>query len=52
MSVDDIADDHSLIFTEADVYMIAGYLAQIWGISCDVTEETERAITDCLAASE
>jgi hypothetical protein len=44
MSADDPVDETAMIFTEADVFMIAGYLSEIWGITDDVTEDTEAAI--------
>jgi hypothetical protein len=49
MSADDPVDETAMIFTEADVFMIVGFLADRWGIEEDVTEETEEAITAVLA---
>jgi hypothetical protein len=42
---DDIADDKSMIFTEAEIFMLAGYLADEWGATTnDVVADTEEAI--------
>jgi len=52
MAADDPVDSEAMIFTEADVYMICGYLARIWGVEDDADDrcaDTERAIMDVLA---
>lgn len=49
MADTDIADDRSMIFTEADIYVITGYLAEMWGHDGDAVEDTEKAITAALA---
>lgn len=50
MAREDPVDDTALIFTEADVYMIGGYLAEEWKVKSEtVTEDTEKAITAVLA---
>ena len=51
MSADDIADETALIFTEADVYMIGGYLAREWDVmrtDREAAEDIEEAITAAL----
>ena len=51
MAADDIADDSAMIFTEADVYMVGGFLAELWDVDEDATERTqdiEAAITAAL----
>ena len=45
MSADDPVDNTALIFTEADVFMVAGCLAEMWGVAHEITDDTERAIT-------
>lgn len=51
MAADDPAETESLIFTEADVYMIGGYLAEMWEVDPEtVTDDTEEAIKAVLAA--
>jgi hypothetical protein len=49
MPDDDPVDDTSMIFTEGDVYMIMGFLADKWGCEC-VTEDIEEAIKEVLGA--
>lgn len=52
MSASDLVDDNAMIFTEADVYLIAGFLSEIWGVfdsAEDTAADTENAITQCLA---
>lgn len=50
MAADDLVDTEAMIFTEADVYMICGYLAEHWGLDDgSVTEDTEAAITAVLS---
>ncbi len=54
MAADDVADNEAMIFTEADVYMIAGYLANIWDVkrkAKKASKDIERAITAVLSAS-
>lgn len=48
MPGDDIVDDKSMIFTEADVYMIAGYLSDTWEVGDDIVADVEEAITTVL----
>lgn len=46
----DIADQNAQIFTEAEVYLIGGYLAGRWEVDVDtVPEDIEQAITSVLA---
>lgn len=49
MSDGDPVDDHSEIFTEAEVFMIAGFLAERWEVEGSVVFDTEEAITAVLA---
>lgn len=52
MAADDPVDEQALIFTEADVYMIAGLLSAWWGgpdDDAEAAEDTERAITEVLS---
>lgn len=47
----DPVDDTALIFTERDVYMIGGYLAERWDVEEeDVTAAIEEAITAVLSS--
>ena len=57
MAASDPVDATAMIFTEADVYAIGGYLAHRWGVARDsvtlreaITEDIERAITAVLAS--
>jgi hypothetical protein len=51
VSREDPVDNRAMIFTESDVYMIAGFLAGIWGVPNDVmdAEHIEMAITRVLS---
>lgn len=54
MAADDIVDQEALIFTEADVYMICGFLAGEWGVDgsgAEHAEDVERAITEVLSGA-
>lgn len=49
----DTCDDEAMIFTEADVYGISGYLAEIWGpmrTQEECISDTDEAIREWLAA--
>lgn len=50
MAADDPVDDRAMIFTEADVYVIAGYLSKTWGVPYedDLTDDIEEAIQETL----
>lgn len=49
MAAEDPVDDVAMIFTEADVFAICGYLAELWEVESEtVPEDTEAAITAVL----
>ena len=50
---DEPADETTPVFTQADVFMIGGYLAEIWsdGVPDDATDDTETAIRAVLKAT-
>lgn len=48
MPGDDPVDETSLVFTEADVFMVTGYLAERWGVEREVVADTEAAIAAVL----
>ena len=52
MAGDDPVDNISLIFTEADVFYIAGYLANLWGCTEDTIADVEEAIKAALTRGE
>lgn len=47
---DEPVDDTTPVFTQAEVFMIGGYLAEVWsnGVPDDATDDTERAIQSVL----
>lgn len=50
MARTDPADQNAQIFTEAEIYLIGGYLAGRWEVDVDtVPEDIEQAITSVLA---
>lgn len=49
MAARDSVDTTSMILTEADAYMVGGYLAGLWCVAGDATEDIELAITSVLA---
>lgn len=50
---DEPVDETTPVFTQAEVFMIAGYLAESWsdGVPADVVDDTERAIRSVLSAT-
>jgi hypothetical protein len=49
---DDPVDETTPVFTQAEVFMIGGYLAETWadGVPDDATDDTEAAIQAVLRA--
>lgn len=48
MAADDPVETQTPVFTEEEVYMIAGFLAEQWGVE-DLTAEIEDAIEAVLS---
>jgi hypothetical protein len=44
MSFDDPVETETPVFTEEDVYMIGGWLAEAWGVTEDAAGDTDKAI--------
>ena len=49
MAASDPVDTTSLILTEAEAYMVGGYLAELWCVAGDAAEDIELAISSVLA---
>jgi hypothetical protein len=49
MAADDPVETVTSVFTEEEVYMIVGHVAEAVGVEQDVTEEIEVAIRDVLS---
>ena len=49
MAIDDPVQTETPVFTEEEVYMIVGYVAELVGIYGDVTEATEIAVKAVLS---